>query len=91
MKDSKLKLHGKLFDPAMFTDRAANVRAFLNKAPKDTLYESPDIIKDTGIPESTLANCRPGLVRDGYAVKLGRTHVYGCKEAIAELKRRITN
>ena len=91
MKSKILKLHGKAFDPATFSDRTANVRAFLDKAPEDTLYESADIVATFCIPESTLSNCRPTLVREGHAVKLGRLYVYGCKAAIAELKRRITN
>jgi len=91
MKAKQLKLHGKPFDPSMFIDRTTGVRAFLDKAPEDTLYESPDIINAAEIPESTLANSRPTLIREGYALKIGRVHVYGCKAAIAELKRRLTN
>ena len=91
MKEKVLKLHGKPFNIMMFGDVGRGVRAFLDKAPSDALYDSIEIMEALSIHKSTLQGARLALRGDGYAMKLGRVYVYGGKPAIAELKRRITN
>jgi hypothetical protein len=80
-----LKLNGKPLDLTPKSSRVDALKAFLDAAPIDEIFDSATLSKIARVSSSAMHDAKERLAI--YSLLLGRNRYWGHPKAIAELKR----